>query len=140
VNVVGQLVAKEGEGDSARLSLSSNTDITLDLLPELQKRRTEGKNIAAVAQINPALPFMEGEAAVPVSTFDHILEGPEFEFSLFAPPKEQVSLADYAAAIHTAVLIKDGGTIQLGIGAFSDALAHVLYLRQKHNERFRDLV
>ena len=85
------------------------------------------------------MPYMVGDAELPPSEFDHILEGPAFEFPLFAPPKEAVSLQDYAAAIHTAALVKDGGTIQLGIGAFSDALAHALVLRQTRNGKFRQL-
>src|SRR5262249_49961883 len=61
------------------------------------------------------------------------------DFPLFAPPKQPVSLRTYAAAIHTAGLIKDGGTVQLGIGAFSDALTHALLLRHRNNDVFREL-
>ncbi len=139
VNVFAQLVAKRGEGDSASYSLGSNTDATLDVLPLLKQRRRNGSPTAFVGQVNAAMPFMTGDAELPPSEFDHILEGPAFEFPLFAPPKEAVSLQDYAAAIHTAALIKDGGTIQLGIGAFSDALTHALVLRQTRNEKFRQL-
>ncbi len=139
VNVFGQLVAKRGEGNSASYSLASNTDATLDVLPLLKQRRKSGAPTAFVGQVNAAMPFMVGDAELPPSEFDHILEGPAFEFPLFAPPKEAVSLQDYAAAIHTAALVKDGGAIQLGIGAFSDALTHALVLRQTRNEKFRQL-
>ena len=61
-------------------------------------------------------------------------------YDLFAPPKEPVSLADYAMALHAATLIKDGGTLQIGIGSFSDALAHALILRHTHNADFRALL
>lgn len=139
VNVVGQLVGKRGEGETATYSLASNTDLSLEVLPVLLERRNRGAPIAIVGQVNGAMPYLEGEAEAAASTFDHILEGPNFEFPLFAPPKEAVSLQDYAAAIHTAALVKDGGTIQLGIGAFSDALTHALILRQARNEMFRKL-
>ncbi len=139
VNVVAQLIAKRGTGDTARYSWSSNTDIILDLLPPLMGRRKAGVRVAVVGQVNAAMPFMEGEAEVPGTAFDHILEGTAYEFPLFAPPKQPVSVEDYAAALHVAALVKDGGTIQLGIGAFSDALAHALVLRQMHNERFGNL-
>ncbi len=139
VNVFGQLIAKRGEGAKATYSLASNTDLSLEVFPAMLERRRHGPPFAIVGQVNGAMPFMEGEAEMPGSAFDHILEGPAFEFPLFAPPKEAVSLQDYAAAIHTAALIKDGGTIQLGIGAFSDALTHALILRQTRNEKFREL-
>ena len=39
-----------------------------------------------------------------------------------------------------ATLIEDGGTLQIGIGGFSDAVTHALTLRQSRNEDFRDLI
>ncbi len=139
LNVLAQLVAKPPSGGGDRFSLGSNTDITLEVLPALTERRKAGQRIAVVGQVNAAMPFMGGEAAVPASTFDHILEGAAYEFPLFAPPKTPVSFSDYAAAIHTAGLVKDGGTIQLGIGAFSDALTQALLIRQQQNSRFEEL-
>jgi acyl-CoA hydrolase len=139
VNAVAQLVAKSGEGEGRRYSFSSNTDITLDLLPVLRERHKAGERIAFVWQVNSAMPFMEGGAVFEPEAADFVLENPAYEFPLFAPPKQPVSLRTYAAAIHTAGLIKDGGTVQLGIGAFSDALTHALLLRQTKNKVFRDL-
>jgi acyl-CoA hydrolase len=60
--------------------------------------------------------------------------------ALFAPPKEPVSLADYAMALNAATLIEDGGTLQIGIGSFGDALAHALILRHRDNRAFRALL
>jgi len=51
-----------------------------------------------------------------------------------------VSLADYAMALHAATLVKDGGTLQIGIGAFSDALSHALVLRHSDSAAFRGLL
>ena len=69
-----------------------------------------------------------------------VLEAEPPHYDLFAPPKEPVSLADYAMALHAATLIKDGGTLQIGIGSFSDALAHALILRHTSNGEFRALL
>ena len=69
-----------------------------------------------------------------------LLEPSTPHYDLFAPPKEPVSLADYAMALHAATLIKDGGTLQLGIGSFADALAHALILRHTRNGEFRALL
>jgi acyl-CoA hydrolase len=43
-------------------------------------------------------------------------------------------------ALQAATLIKDGGTLQIGIGSFSDALAHALILRHTRNGDFRALL
>ena len=139
VNVMGQLVAKRGEGEEARFSAGSNTDIALDILPAMLEKRKAGARLAIVGQVNGAMPFMEYAAETPASTFDHILEGPAYEFPLFAPPQAPVAIQYYAAAIHAASLVKDGGTIQLGIGTFADALSHALVLRHKQSARFESL-
>jgi acyl-CoA hydrolase len=62
VNVVAQLVARRGVGDAARYSLSCNPDVTLNLLPAFDERRSRGEAVAIVGQVNRRLPFMPGEA------------------------------------------------------------------------------
>ncbi len=74
VNVIAQLVAKRGPGREAQLSLSCNPDVMLELLPELAPRKAAGIPIVLAAQVNSELPFMAGDAALPVSAFDHVLE------------------------------------------------------------------
>ena len=138
-NVMAQLVAPDPRG-SAKVSLSSNTDVTLDLVPYVAKRRSEGKPIVFVGELNTNLPYMPGEAEMPRDEFDILLDPGKPPYDLFAPPKEPVSLADYAMALHAASLVKDGGTLQLGIGSFADALAHALILRHTRNAEFRALL
>lgn len=139
VNVIAQLVAPPRDGASY-YSLSSNTDVSLDLKDYIEARRKSGAPIAVVGEVNANLPFMGGAAAVARDSFDHIHEPPAPHFDLFAPPKEPVSITDYAMALHAATLIKDGGTLQIGIGSFADALTHALILRHTQNARFRELV
>ena len=135
VNVVAQLVAKRGEGRDVRYSLSCNTDLTLDVL----KARARGEaNFLLVGQVNSELPFMPGDGDLPADAFDSILDDPAVDFPLFAPPKEPISLPEYAAGFHIATLIPDGGTLQIGIGAEGDAAIHALILRQKENAAFRE--
>jgi acyl-CoA hydrolase len=140
VNVIAQLVAARGEGDDIQLSLSCNPDITLDILPELKQRQRAGQQIAIVGQVNEQLPFMLTPAVLDVSAFDFLLHGPDCQFDLFAVPKQPVSLTDYAAALHVATLVEDGGTLQIGIGGFSDALTHALKLRHLNNGEFQRLI
>jgi acyl-CoA hydrolase len=138
-NVLAQLVAPDPR-QGPHLSLSSNTDVTLDLRPYAAARRSAGKPIVVAGELNANLPYMPGEAEVPRDEFDILLELGHPPYDLFAPPKEPVSLADYAMALHAATLIKDGGTLQLGIGSFADALAQALILRHTRNAEFRTLL
>jgi acyl-CoA hydrolase len=138
VNVVAQIVAKRGPDGNAQFSTGSNTDIPLDIAPALSERRKAGARLAFVGQVNSAMPFMES-AGIQDGMLDHVIESPAVEYPLFAPPRSPVAIHEYATAIHAAALVKDGGTIQLGIGAFADALSHALVLRQKGNGRFAEL-
>lgn len=140
VNVIAQLLAWRGEISDGQLSLSCNSDITPDLLPELKRRKRAGQKIAIAGQVNEQLPFMLGRAVVDAKVFDFLLHGRSCQFDLFAIPKTPVSLSHYAAALHVATLIEDGGTLQIGIGGFADALTHALRLRQLNNKEFRHLV
>jgi acyl-CoA hydrolase len=137
VNVLAQLVARRGSGDAARYSLSCNPDVTLDILPALEASRARGEGVAIVGQVNRQLPFMPGEAQLPAQAFDFMLEAPAYEFALFAPTRQAVSLADHAAGLHIASLVKDGGTLQIGIGSIGDAIAHALILRHQRPAVFR---
>jgi acyl-CoA hydrolase len=137
VNVVGQLIAKRETDDGTRFSLSCNPDVTLDILPELEARRAAGTPVAIVGQVNRELPFMSGDAEVAPERFDYLLEGENCEFKLFAQPRQAVSPADYAAGLRVAALVKDGGTLQIGIGSIGDAIAYGLILRHQKPDIFR---
>ena len=137
VNVFAQLVAKRRLGADIRFSPSSNTDLTVDLL----KLRREGAlKLLMVAQTNSDMPFMSADADVAADAFDFLLDSPETDFPMFAPPREPVDLTEYAAGLHAALLVPDGGTLQLGIGALGDAVAQALILRQAHNAVFKQIV
>lgn len=140
VNVFAQLVAPDPQGSRDKLSLGANTDVTLEMAPWVEARRASGVKMAIAGEVNANLPYMLGEAEVPRDRFDILLEPPAPHFDLFAPPKEPVTLSDYAMALHVATLVKDGGTLQIGIGSFADAVTHALILRHTRNAEFRDLV
>lgn len=137
-NVFGQLVAPAPDGQG-RISLGSNTDITVDMFPYIAHRRQSGLPVAVACEIHPQMPYMRGAAEVDLAEFDICLQPPESP-DLFSAPKQPVSLHDYAMALHAATLVRDGGTLQIGIGTFGDALTHALVLRQHRNETFRDLL
>ncbi len=136
VNLVLQLVAEE-RGGEARFSLSSNPDVTLDLADRL--RRRPGHDWMMIGQVHPGLPFMHGDAVVEAEFFDEVLPAGS-EHPLFAVPREPVSVQDYWVGLHASELVADGGTLQIGIGALSDALVRALILRHRENDAYRALL
>src|SRR5262245_46277829 len=132
-----RLVGKRVRNGEARYSLSSNTDLAVVLLA---MRRAAKLEVITIAQINSEMPFMSGDADVAPADFDFVLDSAATDFSLFAPPREPVDLTEYAAGLNTALLVPDGGTLQLGIGALGDAVAHALILRHRHGDAFARIV
>ena len=137
LNVVAQLVAKRVVDGVARYSLSCNTDTTLDVL------RARGQGKAAfklVGQVNSELPFMPGPGDLPAEQFSAVLEGAATQFPLFAPPAEPITDTKYAMGLRAAGLVRDGGTLQIGIGQVGDALAQGLIVRHRDNAQFRSIM
>lgn len=137
LNVVTQLVAKRVVDGVARYSLSCNTDTTLDIL----RARAEGRaSFKLVGQVNSELPFMPGAGDLPADEFSAVLESPGTDFPLFAPPSEPITDTKYAIGLHAAGLVRDGGTLQIGIGQVGDALAQGLVVRHRDNAQFQDIM
>ena len=135
-NLLVQKVARSEDGKT--LCLSCNPDITFDLLDELQ---AQGKaRPLMVAEVDANLPFIGGSSAVAEDYFDVIVELPGPSPKLFALPRQSVSLTEYAIGLRASALVKDGGTLQIGIGSLSDALCHALILRHTRNADYRCLL
>jgi len=83
---------------------------------------------------------MPGAGDLPADTFGAVLDGPQTEHSLFAPPNEPVDLAEHAIGLNVARLVPDGGTLQIGIGQGGDAATHALILRHRENAAFREAI
>ena len=133
LNVVTQLVAKRVVDGVTRYSLSCNTDTTLDIL----RARSEGRaSFKLVGQVNSELPFMPGAGDLPAEQFSAVLDSPETDFALFAPPSEPITDTKYAIGLHSASLVRDGGTLQIGIGQVGDALAQGLIVRHRDTAQF----
>ncbi len=140
VNVLAQLVsAREVDGKN-KLSLSSNTDVTLDVMPIIQEERKKGKTIVTVAQTHSELPFMYNRAMVDEDYFDFVVSNPAYDTKLFAPPNMSVPNPDYMAGFYASTLIKDGGTLQIGIGSLGDAIVYACQLRHEHNGIYKQVL
>lgn len=138
VNVLMQMVAPGLTDD--QLSLSCNTDVTLDLLPVVEAMRVQGNAPLIVGQLNRRLPTMTRSALVDARRLDAVFEGPTADFKPFGAPTSAVADADYVIALRVAGLLADGGTLQIGIGSLSDAIAYCCDLRANHNPVFRGLI
>lgn len=136
VNVILQKVAREPGG--TRLSLSCNTDLTFDTLAAIEARGMPRPFV--VAEVDPALPWLGGTAAVDAAFFDLIVEPAAPYPRLFGLPRQPVGDTDHAIGLHASTLVKDGGTLQIGIGALADALCHALALRHSDNATYHRIL
>jgi acyl-CoA hydrolase len=139
-NVIAQQIALRPGVDGGRASFGTNPDVTVDLLPLLEKRRSAGVPIAVIGQVNDRMPYMFGAADVPASTFDFIVDDARAYHELLSPPNLPISTADHAIALAASMLVRDGGTIQIGIGELGDAIVHALTLRHRQNARWRQVL
>ena len=133
INVIAQMVAKSEDGQY--LSLSCNPDVTIDVMTAIRNRQC-----AFVAQVNNNLPYMYGDAVVPLDTFHFMVDNPAYDFKIFGPPKMSIPDVDFMIGLHASTLVKDGGELQIGIGSLSDALIYALLLRQLENPLYRELL
>jgi acyl-CoA hydrolase len=109
-------------------------------VPRVREAKREGTKIELLAQVNRNLPFMYGDASVEPAYFDAIVDSPKYEFPLFGPPNRPVDTVEYLIALHVTSLIRDGGTLQIGIGALEDAFTYVLKLRHVENNLYREIL
>lgn len=132
IQLVVQLVARRGD----RYSLSSNPDLTLDVVDAF---RAAKKPLYVLGVVHPDLPFLGGEAEVGADFFDQILEASPSTPKLFALPSTPVSAVEHSIGFLASQLIVDDGTIQIGIGSLSDAIVAALILRHKNNSDYQHL-
>lgn len=129
MNVLAQAVAARGEGEDMRLSLSSNPDVTFEVIEKYAERK---QALLKVAVVNRQMPFMPNTAEVAPGMFDIVVTDPAATHAVFAPPNNKVTAADYAIGLHASSLVVDGGTLQIGIGSLGDAIAQALIVRDRH--------
>lgn len=132
VNLIVQMVARHPDRPG-HFSLSCNPDVTLDLLKLIPREQ-----LLILLQVNDALPYMGGAAEISATDADLVLEG--MVQPLFAVPRMAVDDPDLMIGLHTSQLIRDGGTLQLGIGSLGDAVSFCSLLRQQQNREYQQLV
>jgi len=135
INVIVQLIAAREEAGRIRYSLACNPDVTADLLDRMQAAGAPRPYVVGV--VHPDLPFVGNEAEVAADFFDALLFDHANRHTLFALPRASIDPVEYALGLHASTLVRDGGTLQIGIGALSDAIVHALLLRQSDNAAYR---
>lgn len=138
LNLIAQLVAATPERPD-HLSLACNPDITLDLLPMIARRRAAGETILLLGQVHTELPYMPAGAELGREAFDLLIDEPERR-RLFCTPNMPVTTQDHCIGLHASALVRDGGTLQIGIGAMGDAVTAALLARQGDNAGYRALL
>ena len=136
MNALVQKVAISADG--TRLSLSSNTDLTFDVIDAVLARGLDRPLL--IAEVDPQLPWLGGVAEVDADFFDIVVQPPAPYPPLFALPRQPVGDAEYAIGLYASTLVRDGGTLQIGIGALADALSHALVLRHTDNATYRKVL
>ena len=127
LNLVLQAVAVREQDGARRYSWSGNPDVTRALLPLLA---ASGQPCTKVLQVNRGLPWLGNACAFDGDEADVILDDPALDHPPFAVPHEPVDTASWAIGLRAGALVRDGGTLQVGIGALGDAACHALRLRE----------
>lgn len=139
-NVFAQLIGCREINGKVMYSMGCNTDICVSALKLIELGKSQGKKMALIGEVNENLPFMYGDAVYEGEAYDILLKGPEFNYRLFAPPKDAVTAKDHMIGLNISTLVKDGGTLQVGIGALGDAIVAGLDLRHSHNELYNEMI
>ena len=137
VNVIAHVVARRTVGGTTEISLGSNPDVTVDLLPHVQQARASGQPMVVIGQVHREMPFMLGAACVAPDTFDLLLDHSRYDHDLFAPPNPSLATVDHAIGLHASSLVRDAGTLQIGIGELGDSIVYSLLLRHQQNDAWR---
>lgn len=140
VNVILQMVARQERDGRTCYSLSGNPDLTLDILPPLRAAERSGRKVAVVGLVNNHLPYMHGDAEVGAEFFDMLVDNPRYAHHLFAVPNLAIDPAEHMIGLYASTLIRDGGTLQVGIGSLGDAFVYSTQLRHADNPRYLELL
>jgi hypothetical protein len=66
-----------------------------------------------------------------------LVDDPAGYHELVAPPNLPIPTVEHAIALGASSLIRDGGTVQLGIGELGDAIVHAMTLRHRENAAWK---
>ncbi|HET7310651.1 MAG TPA: acetyl-CoA hydrolase/transferase C-terminal domain-containing protein [Mycobacteriales bacterium] len=101
--------------------------VEVNILPAaIEAARARGGLV--VAEVNPQMPYLSGDALLPVEDVDLAVE---VDAPLGELPRPAISDLQRVIGEHVASLVPDGATLQLGIGAIPDAALAALHRRRE---------
>jgi len=106
-----QVSAPDADGT---VSLGIGVEYVADAIPYTKK---------LIAEINHAMPSTTGTARLPLSRFAATIEG---DRPLREPPARVPDSVDRAIATHVAGLVRDGDTLQMGVGSLPNVVLEML--------------
>jgi acyl-CoA hydrolase len=71
---------------------------------------------------------------------DLLIDDPACNHRLFSTPNMPVGMTEHFIGLAASALVKDGGTLQIGIGALGDAVASAVLLRHQDNKTYCKLL
>ncbi len=99
-------------------------------LAAIREGKKTGKNKLAVAEVNDQLPVVYGDNFIHVSEIDYFVEIssplPNYTSALPTPSREELAIAQSVSD-----MVKDGDTLQIGIGTISETALNLL--ENKHD-------
>ncbi|MCL1834253.1 MAG: hypothetical protein FWG49_07105 [Leptospirales bacterium] len=140
MNVYAQILSVKEINGKIVYSMGSNTDVCIEAVEWANMMRAKGEKVVAIAEANANMPYMYGDAVVDKNLYDIVLQGEKFNTRLFGAPKDSVGLSDHMLGLNVSSLIKDGGTIQVGIGALGDAIVSELIMRNENNQVYNEVL
>ena len=123
------LVTVTPPDEHGMVSLGTSVDYTLAAVKHAK---------TVIAQVNREMPFTFGQGVIPVTDIDCFVP---FDAPIIPLNPPKIGAVEEAIGKHCAALVRDGDTLQLGIGAIPDAV--LLFLKEKkdlgiHSEMFSD--
>lgn len=138
--IYAQTLAVRKDDNGVKYSGACNADVLMETLGLYEEHAKKGIKNLAIGVVNPNLPFMHGDAVIPAERWDILIDDTDCYEPLFGTPRQPVAPADFMIGLHVSTLIKDGGTLQIGIGALGDAIAYNLGLRNNNNEAYKKVI
>ena len=111
--------------------------VSLGVSADLTPSAVESAKII-IAQINPMMPFTYGDSVLHISKIDALVKVND---PLAETPDNEPTDAELAIGRHIAEHIKDGSTLQIGVGAIPNAVLHSLHSHRHlgiHTEALTD--
>jgi hypothetical protein len=137
VNMLAQSVSARGIGQREQLSLSGNPDLTLDLLDHFETQAAKGRRRRRHRQHQLAVcrSCWASCRALDRPRFNLLLDHERYgRDPILYPERRPSAMWSMPLGSTPQSLVRDGGTLQLGIGELGEAIVYALQRRHQRND------